>query len=57
MTVIFSCTQRIGRMVFRAAYAHPDVEIVAVNDPFMVRPHVNLLKRIAEGLLYPTTFA
>eukprot|EP01084_Bolivina_argentea_P216036 366965_1 len=26
---------RIGRMVFRAAYAHPDVEIVAVNDPFM----------------------
>ncbi len=23
-------------MVFRAAYAHPDVEVVAVNDPFMV---------------------
>jgi len=26
---------RIGRLVFRAAQSHPDVEIVAVNDPFM----------------------
>jgi glyceraldehyde 3-phosphate dehydrogenase len=26
---------RIGRLVFRAATAHPDVSIVAVNDPFM----------------------
>jgi len=26
---------RIGRLVFRAAMANPDVEVVAVNDPFM----------------------
>jgi len=26
---------RIGRLVFRAASANPDVKIVAVNDPFM----------------------
>ena len=26
---------RIGRLVFRAAMANPNVEVVAVNDPFM----------------------
>merc|ERR1712060_182728 len=26
---------RIGRLVFRAAMANPDVEVKAVNDPFM----------------------
>ena len=26
---------RIGRLVFRAALTHDDVEVVAVNDPFM----------------------
>ncbi|CAM9987011.1 unnamed protein product [Discosporangium mesarthrocarpum] len=26
---------RIGRMVFRAAHANPDVQVVAINDPFM----------------------
>lgn len=26
---------RIGRIVFRNAYEHDDVEIVAVNDPFI----------------------
>ncbi|CAM9678602.1 unnamed protein product [Chrysoparadoxa australica] len=26
---------RIGRMVFRAAYDNPEVEVVAINDPFM----------------------
>lgn len=26
---------RIGRLVFRAAQQHPDVSVVAVNDPFM----------------------
>ncbi|CAN0099510.1 unnamed protein product [Pylaiella littoralis] len=26
---------RIGRMVFRAAFAHPDATVVAINDPFM----------------------
>ncbi|KAJ9133557.1 Glyceraldehyde-3-phosphate dehydrogenase [Pleurostoma richardsiae] len=29
---------RIGRIVFRNAIEHPDVEIVAVNDPF-IEPH------------------
>jgi glyceraldehyde 3-phosphate dehydrogenase len=26
---------RIGRLTFRAALAHPDIEVVAVNDPFI----------------------
>ena len=26
---------RIGRLVFRAAQGHPDIEVVAVNDPFI----------------------
>jgi glyceraldehyde 3-phosphate dehydrogenase len=26
---------RIGRIVFRNAIEHPEVEIVAVNDPFI----------------------
>ena len=26
---------RIGRLVFRAALAHDDVEVVGLNDPFM----------------------
>jgi glyceraldehyde 3-phosphate dehydrogenase len=26
---------RIGRMVFRAAHANPEVDVVAINDPFM----------------------
>lgn len=26
---------RIGRIVFRNAVEHPEVEIVAVNDPFI----------------------
>jgi len=26
---------RIGRLVMRAATQHPDVRVVAVNDPFM----------------------
>lgn len=26
---------RIGRIVFRNAVEHPDIEIVAVNDPFI----------------------
>eukprot|EP00448_Togula_jolla_P041418 CAMPEP_0170637188 /NCGR_PEP_ID=MMETSP0224-20130122/38258_1 /TAXON_ID=285029 /ORGANISM="Togula jolla, Strain CCCM 725" /LENGTH=36 /DNA_ID= /DNA_START= /DNA_END= /DNA_ORIENTATION= len=26
---------RIGRLVFRAALANPEVEVKAVNDPFM----------------------
>ena len=24
---------RIGRMVFRASFDHPDIEIVGINDP------------------------
>ncbi len=26
---------RIGRIVFRNAVEHPDIEVVAVNDPFV----------------------
>ena len=26
---------RIGRLVTRAAEVHPDINVVAVNDPFM----------------------
>ena len=26
---------RIGRIVFRNAIEHPDIEVVAVNDPFI----------------------
>lgn len=26
---------RIGRMVFRACYANDQVQVVAINDPFM----------------------
>lgn len=37
---------RIGRIVFRNAIDHPDVEIVAVNDPF-IEP------RYAVSLLTP----
>ncbi|PCD41769.1 hypothetical protein AU210_004313 [Fusarium oxysporum f. sp. radicis-cucumerinum] len=29
---------RIGRIVFRNAVEHPDIEVVAVNDPF-IEPH------------------
>ena len=26
---------RIGRLVCRAAFDHPDIEVVAINDPFI----------------------
>ena len=26
---------RIGRLVCRAAMSHPDIEVVAINDPFI----------------------
>lgn len=29
---------RIGRIVFRNAVEHPEIEVVAVNDPF-IEPH------------------
>ncbi|KAF5533150.1 glyceraldehyde-3-phosphate dehydrogenase [Fusarium napiforme] len=32
---------RIGRIVFRNAVEHPDIEVVAVNDPF-IEPHYAL---------------
>lgn len=36
---------RIGRLVFRASLEHPEVEVVAVNDPFVDVPAlVYLLK-------------
>ncbi len=38
---------RIGRIVFRNAVEHPDVQIVAVNDPF-IEP------KYAVSYIYPS---
>ena len=35
---------RIGRVFFRQAYEHPDLEIVAVNNPHEAALHAHLLK-------------
>ena len=44
---------RIGRIVFRNAVQHPDIEIVAVNDPFIetkyaVSAHYKAMTRDAQ---------
>ena len=36
---------RIGRLVFRAALTHDDVEVVAVNDPFMTPDYMAYMLR------------
>jgi glyceraldehyde 3-phosphate dehydrogenase len=47
---------RIGRLVFRAAMANPDVEVVAVNDPFMdIEYMVYMLKYDSVHGSYPGT--
>jgi len=47
---------RIGRLVFRAAMAHPEVEVVAVNDPFMdIEYMVYMLKYDSVHGKYPGT--
>jgi len=47
---------RIGRLVFRAAMANPDVEVVAVNDPFMdIEYMVYMLKYDSVHGKYPGT--
>jgi len=47
---------RIGRLVFRAAMANPDVEVVAVNDPFMDLEYmVYMLKYDSTHGKYPGT--
>lgn len=49
---------RIGRLVFRAASANPDVEVVAINDPFMDLDYmVYLLKNDSVHRQYPGTVA
>ena len=34
---------RIGRLVFRAAQSHPDLEVVAINDPFIDADYAKVL--------------
>jgi len=47
---------RIGRLVFRAAMANPEVEVVAVNDPFMdIEYMVYMLKYDSVHGGYPGT--
>jgi len=47
---------RIGRLVFRAAMANPEVEVVAVNDPFMDLEYmVYMLKYDSVHKMYPGT--
>ena len=36
---------RIGRLVFRAALTHDDVEVVGVNDPFMTPDYMAYMLR------------
>ncbi|KAJ1966529.1 glycerol-3-phosphate dehydrogenase [Dipsacomyces acuminosporus] len=36
---------RIGRLVFRAALNHPEVQVVAINDPFMEVDYMSYLLR------------
>ena len=46
---------RIGRIVFRNAVEHSDIDIVAVNDPF-IEPHyaVSRPQQSHEHQLYPS---
>jgi glyceraldehyde 3-phosphate dehydrogenase len=47
---------RIGRLVFRAARANPEGEVVAVNDPFMDLEYmVYMLKYDSVHKMYPGT--
>merc|ERR1712032_1513058 len=49
---------RIGRLVFRAAMANPDVEVKAVNDPFMdLKYMVYQLKYDSVHKQFPGTIA
>jgi len=49
---------RIGRLVFRAAMANPEVEVVAINDPFMDLDYmVYLLTYDSVHKRYPGTAA
>jgi len=49
---------RIGRLVFRAAIANPDVQVKAVNDPFMdLKYIVYMLKYDSVHKQFPGTIA
>merc|ERR550525_2300481 len=49
---------RIGRLVFRAALANPDVSVKAVNDPFMdLKYMVYQLKYDSVHKTFPDTIA
>ncbi|KAJ2662525.1 hypothetical protein IWW48_001767 [Coemansia sp. RSA 1200] len=36
---------RIGRLVFRASLEHPEIEVVAINDPFMEVEYMSYMTR------------
>ncbi|KAJ2507436.1 glycerol-3-phosphate dehydrogenase, partial [Coemansia sp. RSA 2049] len=36
---------RIGRLVFRASLDHPEIEVVAINDPFMEVEYMSYMTR------------
>ena len=43
---------RIGRLVLRASFKHPDVQVVAVNDPFIDLDYMVCVRR-EEGTRRP----
>lgn len=51
---------RIGRIVFRNAMEHPDIDVVAVNDPFIDPTYAVSFLSSSPGLVCPcalcTTF-
>lgn len=44
---------RIGRIVFRQAVEHGDIDIVAVNDPF-IEPHYAVNSPLPDPILIST---
>ena len=45
---------RIGRIVFRNAVEHPDIEVVAVNDPFIETHYAVRVSDASAGCLIRT---
>ena len=42
---------RIGRIVFRNAVEHDDIDIVAVNDPF-IEPHYAVSSPLSDDVFF-----
>lgn len=39
---------RIGRLVLRAAQRHPDVQVVAINDPFIPADYMKYMFAVSQ---------